>query len=111
MSDSAPSLLIVGSVVAGFVWGKISSRLPIPELLRLLTTPLWTGTLMVVLGWCVGVTRLGWTAARVVEAGTLGAVSVLRLAVGYGSICFLVGAALGLPATLGWVIGYRQPTN
>ncbi|HYP74956.1 MAG TPA: hypothetical protein VER12_03335 [Polyangiaceae bacterium] len=111
MSDIASYLLIVGRVVAGFVWGKISSRLPIPELFRLLTTPLCTGALTVVVGRCISVTRLDWSAARVVEAAKLGGAAVLGLAIGYSCICFLVGAVLGLPATLGWVIGYRQMTK
>jgi len=108
MSIAIPVILILGSVIAGFAWGRISSRLAIPELLRLLTTPLWTGVLMVVIGWFVSIARLDWLAPRLSSAGALGAAAVLRLAIGYGAACFLVGAILGLPATLGWVLGYRR---
>ena len=107
MTDSLPAALIVGSVVAGFAWGRISSRLPIPEWLRLLTTPLWTGALAVIVGWLVSVIRLDWSAPRLVDAATHGAASGLRLGLGYGIACFLIGSVLGLPATLGWVLGYR----
>ncbi len=68
MSDAVPAILILGSIVAGFAWGSISSRLPIPEWVRLLITPLWTGALMVIAGWLASVARLDWTAPRVVEA-------------------------------------------
>lgn len=60
MTDALPGILILGSVIAGFAWGKISARLPIPEWLRLLTMPVWTGTLMVIAGWFMSVTRLDW---------------------------------------------------
>jgi hypothetical protein len=111
MTDAIPGILILGSVIVGFAWGRISSRLPIPEWLRLLTTPLWTGVLMVVVAWFVSVIHLEWSAARVVEASKLGPASVARMALGYGTACFLIGAVLGLPATLGWVLGYRPPAN
>lgn len=108
MSIATPASLIFGSVIAGFAWGRISSHLQIPELLRLLTTPLWTGVLMVVVGWFVSIARLDWLAPRLSDAGMLGAAPVLRMAVGYGAACFLIGAVLGLPAALGWVLGYRR---
>jgi hypothetical protein len=108
MSIAIPASLILGSVIAGFVWGRLSSRLHIPELLRLLTTPLWTGALMVVVGWFSSVARLDWLAPRLSDTAKLGAVAVLRMAIGYGVACFLIGAVLGLPATLGWVLGYRR---
>ena len=111
ITDALPGILILGSVIAGFAWGRISSRLPIPEWLRLSTTPLWTGALMVIVGWFVSVTRLAWTAARVIDAAKLGPASVARMALGYGILCFSIGAVLGLPATLGWVLGYRQPAE
>ena len=111
MTDAVPGILILGSVIAGFAWGRISSRLPIPEWLRLLTTPLWTGALMVIVGWFPSVPSHAWTAARIVDAAKLGPASVARMAFGYGILCFLIGAVLGLPATLGWVLGYRKPTE
>lgn len=111
MTDALPAILILGSVIAGFAWGRISSRLPIPEMLRLLTTPVWTGTLMVIAGWFFSVTRLDWNAARVVDAATLGPASIVRMTLSYGMMCFLIGAVFGLPATLGWVLGYRPPAK
>jgi hypothetical protein len=108
MSDALPGILILGSVIAGFAWGRISSRLPIPEWLRLLTMPLWTGVLTVIAGWFVSVSRLDWTAPRVVDTAKLGPASVIRMALGYGILCFLIGAILGFPATLGWILGYRR---
>jgi hypothetical protein len=109
MIDALAASLIVASLVAGFAWGRISPLLPIPEWLRLATTPLWTGTLTVIAGWLSSVIHLGWTSPRVVHAATLGPVSVLKMALGYGVMSFLAGAALGLPATLGWAVGYRPP--
>jgi len=111
MPDWAPVILILGSVIAGFAWGRISSRLPIPELLRLLTTPLWTGALMVTLGWFMSVIRHAWTAARFVEAAKLEPALVATMALDYGMLCFLIGAVLGVPAMLGWVIAYRRPAK
>ena len=111
MTDPLPGMLIVGSVIAGFAWGRISSRLPIPEWMRLMTTPVWTGALMVIVGWFISVTRMDRNAVRVVDAATLGPASIVRMALGFGIMCFLIGAVFGLPATLGWVLGYRQPAK
>ena len=111
MADALPGILILGSVIAGFVWGRISSRSPIPEWMRLLTTPVWTGALMVIAGWFISLARMDWNAARFVDAATLGPASIVRLALGYGIMCFLIGAVFGLPATLGWVLGYRHPAK
>ena len=108
MTDLLPATLIFGSVTAGFAWGRISAWLPIPEWLRLVTTPLWTGALAVIVGWLVSVSRLDWKTPRVVDAGALGAASVLRLGLGYALACFVIGSLFGLPASLGWVLGYRQ---
>lgn len=109
MGDIAPCLLILGSLAAGFVWGRISAGLPIPEVLRLLTLPLWTGILGVLVGWCIGVARLGWAAPVIKDAAKHGVMPVTRLAFGYACVCFLAGAVLGLPAALGWVVA--QPTK
>jgi len=111
MTDALPGILILGSVSAGFAWGRISSRLPIPEWMRLLTTPVWTGVLMVIAGWIISVTRMDWNAVRVVDAATLGPASIVKMAIGYAIMCFLIGAVFGLPATLGWALGYRQPAK
>jgi hypothetical protein len=107
-SDTVAVLIVVGTLIAGFAWGRVSSLLPIPEWLRVATTPIWTGTLAVVVGWLWIVTRFDWTAPRVAEAAKFGSMSVLKIGLGYGVLCFVSGAVLGLPATLGWVVGYRQ---
>ena len=111
MTDAVTGILIFSSVVAGFAWGRISSRLPIPEWMRLVTTPVWTGVLMVIAGWFMSVTRMDWNAPRVVDVATLGPVSIARMALDYGIMCFLIGAVFGLPATLGWALGYRRPVK
>jgi hypothetical protein len=79
MDFAIACFLIFGSVGAGFAWGRISSHLPIPEVFRLLMTPLWTGTLAVLLGWCVSVVRLDWITPRLADAANLGVASVARL--------------------------------
>jgi len=55
MTDAALSQLAVCAVIAagvacGLVWGRLSESLVIPEILRMLTTPLWTGLLGLVFG-------------------------------------------------------------
>jgi hypothetical protein len=110
-SNLSSYLVIAGSVLAGVVWGRLSSRLPIPEWLRLLTIFLWTGMLGLGAMLIGCVVMHSWTAPAVVEAAALGPLAVLRLAVGEACIWFLLGAVFGLPASLGWVIGYRQPAS
>src|SRR5580765_1333203 len=44
--------VIAGPIGIGYVWGRLSSRLPIPELLRLLLTPVVTGVLAVIAASC-----------------------------------------------------------
>ena len=112
MSSDLPSYLVIaGSVLAGVVWGRLSSRLPIPEWLRLLTIFLWTGMLGIGAMLIGCVVRHSWTAPGVVEAAALGPLAVLRLAIGEACLWFLLGAAFGLPATVGWVVAYRQPAG
>ena len=78
----------------------------------MLTTPRWTGGLVVIAMSLASVATQSWTSPRVVEAAALGYGSLARLVVGYGCLWFLVGAAFGLPAVLGWVVTYRpqRPT-
>jgi len=64
---------------------------------------------MVIVGWISSVIHLDWTAPRFVDAAKLGPMSAMKMALGYGMMCFLGGAILGLPATLGWAVGYRRP--
>ena len=52
-----------------------------------------------------------WTAPAVLEAASFGPLAVVRLVIGEAVIWFLLGATFGLPASLGWVIGYRRPTS
>jgi len=111
MDAAIPLAGLLGVVIAGFVWGRISARLAIPEWLRLMTTPLWTGALTVILAWFVSGIRLDWTAPRLVAASKLGVLALAHMAFGYGLFCFIVGAVLGLPASIGWVIGYRPPVE
>jgi hypothetical protein len=63
---------------------------------------------MVIVGWLAGVAHQAWNAPRFVDAARLGAISALRSGLGYCAMCFLIGSALGLPAAIGWVFGYRR---
>lgn len=107
-SDAVVWAIIVGSIAAGFVWGRISSRLRIPELGRLLATPVLTGALAVVVG-CVAfaIARAGQHVEPRSGNG-FGIYDLIRLTLGSIFVLFLVGAAFGFPAVLGWVIGYRR---
>jgi hypothetical protein len=108
MTHDPTYLLLLGSLGAGLAWGRISPRLPIPEWLRLLTTPLWTGCLFVSAMLCASIVMRSWTSPRIVEVAALGLGPLARLATGYLCLWFLAGAALGLPATIGWAIAYPQ---
>lgn len=108
-SDPFSYVAIAGALLAGLIWGWLSARLPIPEWLRLLSIFLWTGGLGVLAMLVASVAMHSWTAPRVVEAASLGPRYLVSLVVGQVCLSFLAGAAFGLPATLGWVITYRQP--
>ena len=111
VGNLAPYLVIAGSVLAGIVWGLLSSRLPIPEYLRLLTIFFWTGFLGLVAMLIGCVVMHSWASPAVVGAAALGPLALLRLALGQACVWFSLGAVFGLPASLGWVIGYRQPAG
>jgi hypothetical protein len=94
-------LLALG-VALGVAWGRISERLAIPELLRMLTTPLFTGVLGLVFGFPLSLVVFG---AKIRNSPHEGAVMATAIS------CFAAGMLLGLPAILGWAIGYRKPSN
>jgi hypothetical protein len=71
--------------------------LPIPELLRLLATPLLTGGLAVVAMSIASFAFLAthsWQSPRLLEAAALGIGPLARLVIGYCLLWFLAGAAL-----------------
>ena len=107
-SDAVVWAIIVGSIAVGFVWGRISSRLRIPELVRLLATPVLTGALAVVVG-CVAFAIRARAHVEPRSGNGFGVYDLIRLTLGSIFVLFLVGAAFGFPAVLGWVIGYRRP--
>jgi hypothetical protein len=94
-------LLAVG-VVLGVVWGRVSEKLAIPELLRMLTTPLFTGAVGLVLGFPLSLVVFG---AKIRNSPHEGAMTATAIS------CFAAGMLLGLPATFGWAIGYRKPSS
>lgn len=94
-------LLALG-VAVGAVWGRISERLAIPEMLRLLSTPLFTGLLGLVFGFPLSLVVFG---AKIRNSPHEGAVMATAIS------CFAAGMLLGLPAVFGWALGYRKPSN
>ncbi len=112
MSEDITALMLVsGTLVAGFVWGRLSSLLPIPEVVRLLATPVWTGFLSLI---ACSIYALSQSEIRLrfsAWIAELGLMTVARMAVGQSLLCFIAGAAFGLPAVLGWVVGYRRPRD
>jgi hypothetical protein len=104
MTDDSLLLLDVCGVIAvgvacGIVWGRLSELLPIPEVLRMLTTPLWTGVLGLIFGIPLAYVFLGSMMRNSPHHVGLGTVALS---------CFAAGALVGLPGILGWALGYRQ---
>jgi len=104
MTDAALSQLAVCAVIAagvacGLVWGRLSESLVIPEILRMLTTPLWTGLLGLVFGSPLAYVFFGSKIRNSPHDVGLGTVALS---------CFAAGALLGVPGILGWALGYRQ---
>lgn len=83
----------------GVAWGRLSERLPIPELLRMLSTPLFTGTLGLVFGFPLTVALYGDKIRSSPHPGGIRATAIF---------CFGAGLLLGLPAIFGWALGYRK---
>ena len=110
-SEAAIHLIVAGAIVVGFTWGKVSSRLPIPELLRLLGTFVCTGFLGLIFGLVVGLVQLIGRAPRTEEWLSLPFLGLVQRVVLYACVCFLAGAALGGPSILGFAFGYRRPTD
>jgi hypothetical protein len=102
-------LYLAGAVAVGFLWGKVSSRIPMPELLRLLGTFVCTGILGVLFGSAFGLVRLIERTPRLEEWLSLPVLVLVQQAFFYACGCFLVGAVLGGPSILGFAFGYRKP--
>jgi hypothetical protein len=94
-----PGLLALG-VALGVAWGRFSERLAIPELLRMLSTPLFTGALGLVFGFPLSLVVFGAKIRNSPHEGAVAATAVF---------CFGAGLLLGLPAIFGWALGYRKP--
>ena len=93
-----PGLLTLG-VASGAVWGRFSERLAISELLRMLSTPLFTGALGLVFGFPLALILFGDKIRNSPHEGVVAATAVS---------CFGAGLLLGLPAIFGWALGYRK---
>jgi|GEM_PF-1591447 len=104
MTDTALFKLAVCAAMAagiacGVVGGCLREFLVVPEILRMLTTPLWTDLLGLVFVSPLAYVFFG---------------SKIRNSpydVGHGTValsCFAAGAILGVPGILGWALGYRQ---
>jgi hypothetical protein len=101
-------LIVVASLVAGYGWGRLSALLPISELFRLLSTPLWTGGLGVVAGWILLLAQYDPAAPHVLDFVAGGLASMAWGAFRYSLVCFLAGAAFGPVGVCGWCFAYRQ---
>ncbi|MGC4093071.1 MAG: hypothetical protein QM756_35325 [Polyangiaceae bacterium] len=80
----------------------MSAAITIPEVLRMLTTPLWTGVLGLVFGVPLAYVLFASMIRNSPHDVGLGTVAIS---------CFGAGALLGLPGILGWALGYRQPSG
>jgi hypothetical protein len=94
-------LLALG-VALGIFWGRFSERLAIPELLRMLATPLFTGVVGLVFGFPLSLVVLG---SKIRSSPHEGAATAAAIS------CFAAGMLLGLPAIFGWALGYRTPNH
>ena len=92
--------VVFGAVACGFVWGRLSARLPIPELLRMLATPLVTACLGLILGFPLSLVFFGTKIRNSPHDNVVSATAVT---------CFVAGLVLGFPAIFGWAFGYRKP--
>ncbi len=111
MSEGSTYFYLASALVVGFGWGKVSSRLPIPEVLRLLGTFFCTGLLGVLFGFVVGVVQLITRPPRVEALLTnLEFLPLVKATTSFACFCFLAGAVLGGPAVLGFAFGYQRPT-
>ena len=102
MTDATLVGLLVLGVALGIVWGRFSERLAVPELLRMLSTPLFTGVLGLVFGFPLSLVVFG---AKIRNSPHEGAITATAIS------CFAAGMLLGLPAIFGWALGYRKPDN
>lgn len=103
MTDSHFAATVMGllalGVAFGIIWGRLSERLAIPELLRMLATPLFTGVLGLVFGFPLSLVLFG---ARIRNSPRDGAVAATAVS------CFAAGILLGAPGIFGWALGYRK---
>jgi hypothetical protein len=104
MSTDLESFAIVPGILAlgvglGVAWGRFSERLAIPELLRMLSTPLFTGVLGLAFGFPLALVAFGDKIRNSPHEGVVAATAVT---------CFGAGLLLGLPAIFGWALGYRK---
>jgi membrane protease YdiL (CAAX protease family) len=89
--------LLVGAIASGFVWAKLTSRMAIPELLKMLTAPLWSAALGLI---PAGIWFFGFV-------GTEKHVIDVRRGIAGLVMVFLVFVPVGLfPSLLGWALGY-----
>ena len=109
--EASVLVAVAGSVAVGYAWGRISSQFRMPELLRLLATPVLTGALAVFGGWMLMLPRSASTEAMRTYLTELSFVDLARMCAGYSALFFVAGAAFGLPAVLGWAAGYRRPAH
>jgi hypothetical protein len=73
-----------------------------PELLRMLVTPLWTGALGLLLVAPAAMILFGKTIRSSPHHVGLTTVALS---------CSAAGLALGVPGIFGWALGYRRPQN
>ena len=92
--------LLAFGIALGIGWGRLSEELAIPELLRMLATPLFTGVLGLVFGFPLSLVVFG---AKISDSPHDGVVAATAVS------CFGAGLLLGLPAIFGWALGYRKP--
>ena len=86
----------LGPALVGFAWGKLSSRLPLPEFFKILIAPLWGGAFEFALA-SLYLFRIHTSAHH----------STFRSTAGAAMLLFLGGVAFGLfPSLVGWAAGY-----
>jgi hypothetical protein len=106
--DDAVWLILVASLLVGYAWGRVSSRLGLDRPLSLLFSQPLMGLLSVLVGWCSLLLDFKGTMEHSVYLVTHAPLRVVPEILEFNRTWFLGGALFGLPGLFGWLAGYRR---